>query len=182
MIDDSLKKANISALFLKPILNIPPHLCFQNKYENTYFFNAEEEVVYNYSIQLLFKPTNLAWFNTFIASEEERGAIIVDEFDYPSGEILLVYRLPEYLNKDFDLILEGKYSKVSENYRKLFPKTIQVKGKEVSSLQAMVINKDKYLKTFWEEEFNTTLLHENEYWGLYDIEKETFKLKKDGVT
>ena len=176
MIDESLKKVNVSALFLKPTLNIPSHLSFQNKYVNTYLFNAEEEVTYNNSIQVLFQPVNLAWFNTFVASEEDRGATIIDEFDYPSGDVLLVYRLPVNLENDFNLILEGKYSKVSEKYKKLFPKVVKIRGKEVLSLQWMVLNKDIKLKTFWEEEFNTTLLNENEFWGLYNIESETFKL------
>jgi hypothetical protein len=178
MIDESLKTANVSTLFLKPILNISPYLSLQNKFKNTYLFNAEEDIIYENSLQVLFHPTNIAWFNTFIMNEEERGAIILDEFDYPTGEIILVYRLPAAFDKDYKILLEGKYSKVSDKFKALFGKSVKKEGKDLLSLQWLIFNKHKYLKSYWEQEFNTIFTPEQEYWGLYDIERETFKLEK----
>ncbi|MEI6186908.1 MAG: hypothetical protein WCP46_00200 [Alphaproteobacteria bacterium] len=176
MIDESLKTANVSALFLKPILNISPYLCTQNRYVNTYLFNAEEDITYENSLQVLFRPQNMNWFNAFIMTEEERGSIILDEFDYPTGEIILVYRLPAEFDEDYKIILEGKYSKVSSKFKNLFMKSIKDNGKELLSLQWLVFNKHKYLKTFWEKEFNTIFTPEQECWGLYNVERECFRL------
>ena len=68
---------------------------------------------------------------------------------------------------------------MSEEYKKNFQRTILQKGKPVLSLQWLIFNKHEYLKSFWESEFDTIFTPEQEYWGLYNIERETFKLKKE---
>ena len=114
-------------------------------------------------------------FNDFIVRIEEKGVYIIDEFDYPNDNILLVFKIPTIYLKDFKLILEGKYSKVSNTYKNSFPNTITINKKPISCIQHLVCNKTEELKQEFEEFLGITFDQTQEYWSIYNKQKETFK-------
>jgi len=175
MIDEKYKQANVSEIFLKPLLTIRHEKLKDLNYLNTYLFNGMEESDYGYDvIYLLFDVDDLK-LDLFLQEEEDKGSIILEKYCYGNFR-LISFLLPVHFKEDYQKIIEGKYSKVSHEFKKLFPKFAV--GKTSISLQYMVFNKDKYLKEYWEKEFNTVFTPEMEYWKLYDINKETFKYEK----
>jgi hypothetical protein len=177
-IDKEVRNSNISELFILPVLGIPKHLLLQNSFINCYLFNEEEDIKYENCLYLLFKPKNMEWFNNFVASEEDRGANILEEYDYGGIYTMLVYNIPEKFRKDVDVVLQGKYSKVSKEYKDMFPKLISDGVKESLGLAWCVLHKKEYIKKYWEEELDMIFPVENEYWKLYEISSESFNVNK----
>lgn len=174
MIDERFKTANVSELFLKPLLNIESNKLQELNYKNTYLFNAMDGERFKCDvIYLLFETEDLP-IDIFITEQEQKGTVILEKHSFDNLK-LLCFLLPLNFKEDYEKIIEGKYSKVSHEFKKLFPKFA---NKEVRSLQHMVFNKDKYLRKYWEQELDTVFTPEMEYWKLYDINKETFKYEK----
>lgn len=173
MIDEKYKQANVSELFLKPLLGIEPNKFKELNYVNTYLFNAMDGERFKCDvIYILFETDDLS-IDIFIAEQEQRGVTILEKHSFDNLK-LLCFLLPLQYKQDYEKIIEGKYSKVSKEFKKLFPKFVN----RAIGLQHMVFNKNPYLRKYWEQELDTVFTPEMEYWKLYDINKETFKYEK----
>ena len=136
----------ITSIFMVPTLKIPKEQLLKNNFINGYIKDLNRDVQYENAVYLLFKPKNLDKFREFLDEEYERTKSIIEDYDYPNGYVVVVYKLDESLFEDFKLIREGKYSKTSEDFKKLFPKYISVenergKFKDHLSLQYRIFNK-----------------------------------------
>jgi hypothetical protein len=171
MIGEEYKKKNVSDLFLKPLLNIKSEKLKELNYVNSFLFNAMDETRYNADVLYLLFQCEELQMDIFIAEEEQRGMTILEKSRVPNG-YLICYLLPIEYKEDYTKIIEGKYSKVSTGFKKLFPKFVGVNSS--LSLQYLVFNKDLFLKKYWEKEFDTVFTPEMEYWQLYNIKNETF--------
>jgi hypothetical protein len=87
------------------------------------YFNND---VYKESIYLLFKPTDLDKFREFLDSEYERTKAVIEDYDYEDGFVVVVYQLDNKYNRDYELIKQGRYSKTSANFQKMFPKIVKI--------------------------------------------------------
>lgn len=132
--------------------------------------SASPRVVY-----CLFKPPNLQEFNEFVQMELDDNADIIDEYDYPEGHVVLVYRFPEIYSKDFDLIVAGKYSQCSDTFKVLFPVT---KSKTQLTIYALVFFREPKLASIVEAELNVKFEDDMEFWYVPDTEKETLTYEK----
>jgi hypothetical protein len=169
-----------------PTLNFPKDILKQNGFINGYVKDSGNEAQYDNSVYILFKPTDIDKFRKFLDDEYERTKNIIEDYDYEDGYVVVVYQLDDKYEKDYDLVRQGKYSKTSLDFQKLFPKfvTIVKEGskKEEMSLQTRVFKKTEDLVEFWEEKLGVNLKEmfgeDYEVWDGWDESKEILEINK----
>lgn len=169
-----------------PTLNVPKDALKGNGFINAYIRDSGSENEYKDSIYLLFKPTDLDKFREFLDNEYERTKNIIEDYDYDDGYVVVVYQLNEKFKKDFTLIKQGKYSKTSEEFQKVFPKIIKIVKnglhRDELSLQYRIFNKAEDLIDFWEDKLGINLKdavgNDFEVWEGWDETKEILELNK----
>jgi hypothetical protein len=179
-------KKNITSIFMVPTLKVPKDALRANGFINAYVKDADKEDQYKDSIYLLFKPENLDKFREFLDSEYERTKTVIEDYDYEDGYVVVVYQLNDKYKKDFNLIKQGRYSKTSNEFQKLFPKTIKIikngLHKDEISLQYRIFNKAEDLVNFWEEklgiDFKDVVGKDFEVWEGWDESKEILEINK----
>lgn len=179
-------KKNITSIFMVPTLKVPKDALRSNGFINAYIKDNRREDQYKESIYLLFKPTDLDKFREFLDSEYERTKAVIEDYDYEDGYVVVVYQLNDKYKKDFNLIKQGKYSKTSEEFQKMFPKVVKIVKNNLHrdevSLQYRIFNKAEDLVNFWEEklgiDFKSIVGEDYEVWEGWNEEKEILELDK----
>jgi hypothetical protein len=175
-------KKTITSIFIVPTLSIGKERLADNGYINGYIKDGRKEVQYESCVYLLFKPENLDKFREFLDTEYERTKSIVDDYDYEDGYVVVVYMLNSKLDKDFELIKQGKYSKTSSAFQSIFPKIVKLKRnnfyKDEISLQYRIFNKTEDLRKYWEDLLDTEISEDMEVWSTFIEEDETLNLDK----
>ncbi len=165
-----------------PTLKVPKDALVANGFINGFVADKQREGHYENAVYVLFKPENLDKFKEFLDSEYERTKNIIEDYDYPNGFVVVVYKLEQSLHKDFILVKKGKYSKTSVEYQKCFPKTIKIKKdgleREEISLQYKIFQKTKDLVTYWEDKLSINFKEEFELWEGFDEERETLDINQ----
>ena len=167
-----------------PTLKVPKDALRGNGFINAYIKDNRRDDFYKESIYLLFKPTDIDKFREFLDSEYERTKAVIEDYDYEDGYVVVVYQLDNKYSKDYELVKQGKYSKTSANFQKMFPKIVKItRGglhKDEISLQYRIFNKAEDLVNFWEEKLGIDLegvMGENfEVWDGWDESKEILNL------
>ena len=179
-------KKNITSIFMVPTLKVPKDALRSNGFINAYIRDDRKDDQYKESIYLLFKPDDLDKFREFLDNEYERTKTVIEDYDYEDGFVVVVYQLNEKYKKDFTLIKQGKYSKTSSDFQKVFPKIIKIVKnglhRDELSLQYRIFNKATDLVDFWEEklgiDLKTTVGNDFEVWEGWDEQKEILELDK----
>lgn len=175
-------KKTITSIFIVPTLSIGKEKLVDNGFINGYIKDGGRDVQYENAVYLLFKPENLDKFREFLDDEYERTKQIIDDYDYEDGYVIVVYELSSRLEKDFELIKQGKYSQTSKKFQEIFPKIVKLKRngllKDEVSLQYRIFNKTLDLKQFWEEKLDVVLDDDNEVWDGFFEENEILNLDK----
>jgi hypothetical protein len=177
-------KKNITSIFMVPTLKVPKDALRGNGFINAYIKDNRRDDQYKESIYLLFKPNDLDKFREFLDSEYERTKAVIEDYDYEDGYVVVVYQLDNKYNKDYELVKQGRYSKTSANFQKMFPKVVKItRGglhKDEVSLQYRIFNKAEDLINFWEEKLGIDLqevMGDNfEVWDGWDESKEILNL------
>lgn len=168
--NDAFRSMTAVNLFIVPILGINRKELLMNGLENAYIKDEIRGIDYPNSIYLLFRPFN-SDFEDFVEKERKRGANILDEYDHADGWTVLVYGYDSKWQEDVDVLMTGKFSKVSEAYKKLIPRTKNMKDKhgsiEKSTIQHSIFNKEKEIKDYWKKEYGLEFAYENECWEFY---------------
>jgi hypothetical protein len=175
-------KKTITSIFIVPTLSIGKEKLVDNGFINGYIKDGGREVQYDNSIYILFKPENLDKFKEFLDEEYERTKSIIDDYDYEDGYVVVVYQLNSKLDKDIELIKQGKYSQTSPKFQEIFPKIVKLKRngllKDEVSLQYRIFNKTKDLIQFWEDKLDIEFDDSYEVWDGFFEENETLNLDK----
>ena len=179
-------KKNITSIFMVPTLKVPKDALRSNGFINAYIKDNRREDQYKESVYLLFKPTDLDKFREFLDSEYERTKAVIEDYDYEDGYVVVVYQLNDKYKKDFNLIRQGKYSKTSVDFQKMFPKVVKIVKNNLHrdeiSLQYRIFNKAEDLVSFWEEklgiDFKSIVGEDYEVWEGWSEEKEILELDK----
>lgn len=175
-------KRTITSIFIMPTLKIPKEKLLDNGFINSYIADGRKTVQYENSIYILFKPKDLDKFKEFLDGEYERTKSIIDDYDYEDGFVVVVYQLDHKYLSDFEKVKQGKYSKTSQSFQKLFPKVVKIrKGglyRDEISLQYRVFNKTEDLKKFWEDRLDVTFDDDLEVWDGFIEENEILNLDK----
>ena len=169
-----------------PTLKVPKDALKGNGFINAYIRDDRRDDDYKESIYLLFKPKDLDKFREFLDNEYERTKTVIEDYDYEDGFVVVVYQLNEKYKKDFTLIKQGKYSKTSSDFQKVFPKIIKIVKnglhRDELSLQYRIFNKAEDLVDFWEEklgiDLKTTVGNDFEVWSGWEEENEILELDK----
>lgn len=169
---DRFDEMTATNLFIKPILQISQEDQVLNGFENAYIKDELRDIEYPNAVYLLFRPMRAGQFNLFVEGERERGAIL-DEYDYDNGWTMLVYKYDKKWQNDVNLILQGKFSEVSEEYKNQIPKILKSPQGEVISLQHHVFAKDEWMKEWLYERYGIDVPDDVEHWKFY-TERETF--------
>jgi len=177
-------KKNITSIFMVPTLKVPKDALRGNGFINAYIKDNRRDDQYKESIYLLFKPNDLDKFREFLDSEYERTKAVIEDYDYEDGYVVVVYQLDNKYNRDYELVKQGRYSKTSANFQKMFPKVVKItRGglhKDEVSLQYRIFNKAEDLVNFWEEKLGIDLqevMGDNfEVWDGWDESKEILNL------
>jgi len=171
-------KRTITSMFIVPTLGIPLTILKSNGYINGYSKDSKRTEQYEDAVYLLFKPNDLLKFKDFLEAEYDRTEDIIDDYDYNNGYVVVVYKLDMDFEKDFKFVKNGKYSKTSTTFQKMFPTNVRIPHKEEElSLQYRVFNKTKDLVTHWEDLLEIVLTKDHEVWDMFEIEKETLNLE-----
>lgn len=165
-----------------PTLRITTGALKNNGFINGYAKDDRREVQYENCIYLLFCPVNLEKFREFLDSEYERTKNIIDEYDYENGYVVVVYKLDELYNNDFELIKLGSYSKTSKGFQSLFPKVLKIVknglSKDEISLQYRIFYRTNDLIEFWENKLGVLFDSSQEVWEGYSEDLEILNLTK----
>lgn len=175
----------ITTIFIVPILKIDRKDLFENNFINAFLGDINKEDYHEENVVfLLFKPKNLETFRTFLDRQYDSFDLI-DDYDY-GDYVVLVYLLDKKWEKDYSLIKKGKYSKLSEGYKSLFPLNVINYEKEGNpqqpSLQHLIFKKDSRLINFWEKTLGDESFiisnHDLEAWPGFDELKEVLDIDK----
>ena len=179
-------KKNITSIFMVPTLKVPKDALLSNGFINAYVKDVRREEQYDESIYLLFKPENLDKFREFLDNEYDRTKAVIEDYDYEDGFVVVVYKLDEKYKNDFKIVRQGKYSKTSKDFQKMFPKIIKIINKGLHrdelSLQYRIFNKADDLVEFWQDKLGIDLESlmgsDFEVWEGFDESKEILELDK----
>jgi len=183
---EKASKSTLTTILLLPSIGMSRRALLKYGFINAYLADIDSEIEYRDCIYLLFRPDSIEKFEAFYMRERE-SKNFVTQYDYEGGYIVLVYSILDKYKSDYNLFLEGKYSKFSEEYKETFPKFVKVINSETGitesqiSLQFHILNKSVALKNMWEEELKVKfkdLGEDMEVWGKYDIHKETLDIEQ----
>ena len=154
-------------LFIRPLLEIPSKDLDKFSFENAYIKDEIKGIDYKHAIYLLFRPGKYQEdFNDFVEEERKKG-VVLDEYDYADGWVVVVFRYNEKWQNDILLILKGDYSKVSREYQEQIPDKAGKGSETVMSMQHHIFRKSEYVKKFWYDKYGLEFEHNDECWSLY---------------
>lgn len=175
-------KKTITSIFMVPTLKIDRKKLATNGFINAYSKDVKQEVEYKDAIYILFKPNDIDIFRSFLVEEYERTDQVIEDYDYPDGYVVVIYKLDNKFKKDFDLVKLGKYSLTSNKFQEIFPKTVTIINNKMSreeiSLQYRIFNKTEDLVTFWEKRLDVRFSNDQEVWYGFDENKEVLNIDK----
>jgi hypothetical protein len=170
----------ITSIFIVPTLKINRDDLKDNGYINGYMSDVRRDVQYKNAVYLLFKPDNLDKFREFLEKESERTKMLLDDYDYEDGFVVVVYTLDNKWKTDILLIKEGQYSKTSQEFQEQFPKVIKLMKNNLHrdeiSLQHRIFKKSEDLRQYWEDKIDISFDANMEVWEGFNIENEVLDL------
>jgi hypothetical protein len=172
---------NASMIFLAPAVvgNIEEYRKIDTV--NAYLGDVEYNGNVECPVFILYKPPDMSRFKLFYEGEKKTGRL-KDDYDYP-GHVMLVYSFP--YPDDYQLFLEGRYSEMSEKYRKMLPKMGQMllnvpqyKGiaETIETPRVWsILKKNPAIKKDWEDVIGMLPgVNDNEYFPPPDTYREIF--------
>ena len=176
------RKNTNTTIFMVPTLKTPKDSLRDNGFINAYIKDEILDNDYKDCIYLLFKAINLDSFKDFIDGEYNRTKDIIEDYDYDKGFVIVIYSLQSKFKKDFNTIKEGKYSKTSIEFQKLFTKVLKLKKnglhRDELSLQYRIFNKTKDLIEYWKNLIGVDdWKDEWEVWPLFNTDNEKLTKK-----
>lgn len=168
-----------TTLFLVPALEIPEHILKQMGFVNSFLvdknksYNKKDKTI---KVVCLFKPRAKAMFASHLEDLDEEG-LVLDEYDYPEGHVVVVFKFPERYRKDYELFMQGKYSKFSSEFKKIFPEKNRSyeDGKFDYTLHFHIFKRTPGMREFIEDDLGIEIDREDksfEYWGIPDSKRE----------
>lgn len=172
-----------TTIFLMPVLGIDRDKLDVHNFIDAFLDDIGRQVHHMNCIYILFHPDDMEEFQYFVESEKERGNDIVDDYDYAGGYVVVVYRFPREFLMDMELILDGRYSETSMEFKKKF---LQVKKivtdtglrRDIPSLQWLVFKKSDDVRMSWLEDFNVEIGEDQEVWGKPNMAREILDIEQ----
>ena len=194
------KKYTQTSTFLFPLLEIPKQLfrcdvtnSFNKRIMTTRFSNAfmwDEDLEFDFNhepyIFIVLKPYRDYNFEEFYSTIISM-ATYVDEYE-KDDFIVMVFKIPEKHLDQYNLLLEGKYSKLSPEIKGLILKNSFFKLNP--NILPRILSRCPELRKSWEKALSSSendpvILGDQEVWSIIDKNKEGLSskmLKQLGVT
>lgn len=165
------QEKNCTTVFMTAPLGIAKVDLFENSFIGAYIGDVQKsETEYKRGIYVLFRPKDMLTFEQFLYNERERGATVVEDYDYEGGYVVVIYILkPDFAN-DYEKFLKGNYSKFSMQFRATFPEKIHIDGTDQVTLQQRVFTKDESIREYWEELIGTRIEDGSEVYSSPNVE------------
>lgn len=186
MLDETQEvKKTCTTIFLIPGVGLKRQNLLKHGFISAFMDDKNHDVHYENAVYLLYKPEQVEEFQKFLTSEYKRTPLLVEDYDYPGGYIVTVYKFPAEFMEEYKLFLEGKYSKFRKKYIELFPMRVEVfdtethTHKEKYSLQYHVFGRTPAIRKYWEDILGYKpgeLPEDLEYWSIPDKDKETLDI------
>jgi len=173
---DDFRAWTATNMFILPTLGMD-----RGRLKNIGMLNAyirdELHEEYKGGIYVLFRPKDE--FDSFL-EECRRKKMIIDEYDYPGGFVIVVFKYPISIENDVELIMKGQFSKTSIPYRNMITKTYRVdemgRAKEYLTIQHQIFSKSQSIIDYWWDKYQITFDKEDEVWE-FNFNKEIFNLE-----
>jgi len=164
-----------STIFMLPAIGLQRKDILSYGFMEAYLDDVNHEPHYDASLYLLFKPEEMDAFQVFLEKEYKRTKLLIEDYDYAGGYVVIVYKIPEEYMKEFEMFLKGKYSKFRKKYMLLFPKTVKIENEDGKSVTEMslayhIFDKTQSIRDYWEEKVGIVLDEEAEMWSKPDID------------
>jgi len=179
-----LDKITTSTLFFIRPLGFEVKKLKKIGFINAFLEDSSYNIKYENAIYLLFKieeGKEIEFDDFFNSVIESNFPLLLDEYAVGEEHVMLVFEFPKEFLKDKELVLEGKYSKLSAEFKELFPDFVEsiVDGILIRdySIYYRIFNKTEDLKTYIEETLGVKLEKDSEVWGIPNLEKEIFNNK-----
>lgn len=183
-------KENVSTIFLLPATGIALKMreyFLKFGFVNTYI---SSDISYPFPcLYILFQPEKFDKGTLGFFNELEKEKNFIESFDFNDNKVVFVFRIPKKFDRDYNIFLRGKYSKMSRAFMELFPKEVYVydnRGKPVKNSFGSylkepsqfyhIFNRTEYLKQKWAEKLNIDLemfTDNDELYNIQDPIKET---------
>lgn len=149
---------------------------------NAFLDDSDHEHHYQDSLYLLFKPEEMSEFEWFVENEKVRTHLFIEEYDYPKGYIVLVYKFPAEYMQEYRAFKKGKYSKFGSKYKDLFPTIKEGTTKrgipfKTPSFYQHIFSRSKKMREYWEGLLDVELDANSELWNIPDSQVETLNIK-----
>jgi|21_taG_2_1085346.scaffolds.fasta_scaffold00071_17 hypothetical protein len=174
-----------TATFLFPLLNVPKSLfdChildswgrlkhksrFLNAYLKNETISKYKEENYIYIVVRGYRDTDFDKFYTTVQAFPN----FIDDYDIKECTVF-IFSVPTDFQKDFNLIINGKYSEISAESKKLILANHYFSGK--SYTLPLILNKAIVLKESWEERLSnpgsSAQLYDQEVWPIINNKAE----------
>jgi hypothetical protein len=175
-------KKNVTSIFIVPTLKLKKEYLNDNNFINGYIADLRKDIQYDDALYLLFKPENLDRFREFVEEEYENNHMLVDDYDYEDGFVVLVYKLNKKYEADIDLIMRGQYSKTSNEFQLIFPKVVKIMKnglhRDEISIQFRIFKKSQDLREYWENKVGMEFDEDMEVWMGFNLLTESLDLDK----
>jgi hypothetical protein len=175
-------KKTVTSIFIVPTLKLKKEYLNNNNFINGYIADLRKDIQYDDALYLLFKPENLDRFREFVEDEYEHNHMLIDDYDYEDGFVVLVYKLNKKYDKDLELIMKGKYSKTSDDFQSIFPKVVKIMKnglhRDEISIQFRIFKKTQDLREYWENKLAVSFDEDMEVWGGFNLLTESLDLDK----
>lgn len=163
---------NCTTIFLLPGIGLHRKDLLQYGFISAYLNDKGHTPYHRDSIYLLFHPNDMDAFQDFLRREYKRTSLLIEDYDYKEGYVVVVYRFPQEFLREYKLFLKGKYSHFSKDYIKLFPTTVKIPGthEEQYSLQYHIFTRSSQMKEYWENKIGIVLPEDTELWSAPNVE------------
>lgn len=173
-------KFTVTSLFMVPPLKVPKEWLTEWEgscnFLNAYSYEAVMSKNYEDCIYLLFKPKPESDLYLFIEQEYSRTDLLVEDLEIDDF-VVMIYKLNNKWENDYQLIRDGKYSETSKMFQDEFSKVkkIKVNGlhRDELTLQTRIFAKSTDVKQLIETELDVLLTDKQEVWGEFNTKRET---------
>jgi hypothetical protein len=166
-------KATKTTDFLLPLLGYTKR--FYHPYLiNAYLGDVNMKYFDPYKLYVVISNHNMQSQHMRIENGIKEMEGFIDYYDVLDSKMsVFVVEIPEKFKEDYELFLDGKYSKLSED-----AKIKILQGRSPKSAIPKIFNKDDSLKKHWEEKIKVTLPSGMEVWPILRINHELFNQTK----
>jgi hypothetical protein len=184
MTDQSVKKlvgnSTRTTTYLLPLLSKTIGVDYRSHIRNCYiFFN--DDIGVNYPVGVVYDVTDFASFEEFNMYDEmiKSSAWYRENYSFNEDMKLYVFECPDQWKSDYDLFVEGQYSKMSKDAKKtiLSYTTLEYKYQPLIDDMAGILYKRRDRKEKLEKILAMTIPDDLELASKIDPEQETFKFE-----